>query len=401
MGIANLTDSEQAPAAIDSLRAQVAPQGYRLLETPSIRRALEAAVPQPSSTQVLGQARSLVQSAKDAYADFTYELALTRLQAVDALLLSLPPSARVVDLLVERHILAALVYDGIGDESRVLEAFRIVQRLQPERRALDPGFYRPRIVALFQKAKEAAAVAPAIALQSEPAGAELWLDGRPIGKAPQTLDALAVGSHYLAAVLPGHRPRAEILEVSARSAGERLYRLSEKPTIERIVALRRKVIASPKSADWDSVGATLAALARVDLMVLIRTRAGGELEAAVFQNGALGPWIVAPSSRLVASLRAETRPQGRSDPTGKAATPADSATAPVATRTSLDRAILDSAAGLRDRRSRHRSWYRKWWGIAIIGGSAALLGTAIYAVAAGRTPDYEIGDICFDRTGCP
>lgn len=412
LGFANLSQSSESLSSLDALRTRVELQGYEVLHVGALRKALEAPLPPPMAESIVAQARALTRTAKDAYADFAYELALTRLGAVDALLIALEPKAEVVAGLADRHLLAGLVYAGMDDDSRMSAAFRLVQDLRPAQTTLDPGLYRPRIVKEYGRARQLARPGRATTFRSEPAGATLWIDGRLVGPTPQTVTSLRAGTHYVAAVKSGYQPSAAILDIppattesrveptepANQSPLSRVFYLVEKPAAQRIVELRRQLLANTNTVDWTAVGNSLTKLVNVDVLILLRD-GERELEAAIFQGGQLGPWMPAPSVDL-------------STP------PPETLDARLAVKQYMDRKIQfyltngsphqplltgeqTALVGIDTDGRRPHSWYRTWWGAMLIGGGVAVVGVVTYALIEHRDTRYRIGDVCFGREACP
>ena len=401
LGFVNLSRAPDAPATVTSLRQQVSPQGYELVESEGLRKALEAPLPASAESALVSQARSLIGSAKDAYANFSYELAIARLQAVDALLMSSSPSPEVVAALVERYLLTGLVYAGMGDAPAVERAFRLVQHLQPGQGSLDPGLYRPSIVDTYRQVHGSPQPGVPLTVVSEPMGAAVWLDGRALGPAPQTVEAPSAGLHHVVVEMPGYRPQGVIFEVATRApgatAGRRLFTLAPRPQSQRVIELRRQALASPATVDWQVLGNHLSGLVQVDMLVMVRDGDGG-LQASVYREGRLGPWMKAAPARVAASLQPVLLDARET----LLALDADQGAMPMpglATRVRLQ-GVAGRDARTRDGAGKPRRWYRTWWGALAIGGALATAGVITYAVIDARGHRYQLGEVCFSES-CP
>ena len=369
-----------APAGADvagpigAARRDAGAAGLRALPPGPLRTALEAPLQSsPREPSPLGPARELLGAAREAYARFDYERALGSLEAADELLLDREPSEPVIELLVERHLLAGLVHEGRGHAARAVQSFRTVQHLAPDRQELDPGEFRPQVVTLYREARASEGEAAPLAIAVEPAGSRVWLDGRAAGAAPLSPPDVRPGLHWVVASAPGHEPRGELVEVAVgQPAAVRLV-LAERPAAERVEELRRALAASAGRDELAAVAAQLAAAAQVELLVLVRARRGGA-EGAVYDAASreLWPFAPLPSSRFTAQL---APPRGE-DPGGAALV---TASAPAA----------DTA------------WYRTGWGkgLLVTGGlvASALI---LYAVTADDDPGYGLGDWCFAGEEC-
>lgn len=101
--------------------------------------------------------------------------------------------------LVEAHLLLGLAYASLGDNSSALLSWNEVAILDPSLE-LDPIRYAPKIVTLFNEARELAAQSQAGALTVTSAGGaagEVLVDGRPVGPAPAVVEGLSAGTHYV------------------------------------------------------------------------------------------------------------------------------------------------------------------------------------------------------------
>ena len=168
-----------------------------------------------------------------------------------------------------------------GAVPRALEAVRLVHRLDPARRALDPGSYRPKIVQLYAQAGATPETREThLDVVTEPPGAEVWIDGRRAGTAPLAR-SLGVGFHYVAAAAEGSAPRIEKPLLRAGEDTRLSLLLSRAPPEERARQARVELAAGQAIA-WRKRGpaaiANTSASRLYDLLVVAdarRARAGG------------------------------------------------------------------------------------------------------------------------------
>lgn len=383
VGFANVArDGAAGQAAIAGLRGPVT-QGGKLddLGDGQGRRALEAPVDPAAAPDAAGvaRARKLLASAQEAYAAFEYDTALDRLRQAEAALRTVAPSPDAVAALADLNLLAGLVHAARGDDERAVDAFRLVRRLAPDRTALDPGLYRPQLVALYDRAGAAPEGNPGVVVVStEPAGATVWVDGRAVGTAPVELPAVPPGEHYLAATLDGHATRVDRVRVEGGRRVEQSFLLARLPAEERARAVRASLLRpGVVEGDWPHAAQILADVASVDVLVLVRQRDDGALEGAVYdvRAGRLAAWVsLDEPARLVEEL---PRPSG--DPI---AVPRPDE---VARKTPGGDPLVGGVRGGRKPPPR-APWYRTWWGVAaLIGGGVALTATVI-AVSADEPP---------------
>jgi hypothetical protein len=385
VGLADVSASDAGHAAVAALRARLESRAGIALPRDAARAALEAPLSADGETEVAARPRAtqLVRAARDAYSRFDYDGALERLRQAELALGAAPPVADVTRLLVEINLLAGVVHADRGDAPRALDDFRVARRLDPERKALDPGVYRPRVVALYaQAAATPEARRTRLEVATDPTGAEVWIDGRRAGTAPLSA-SLEVGVHYVAAVAEGNVPRLERPLLRAGEGSRLSLLLSRSPPEERAQKARADLLAG--RLDWDRGPAALAASASLDLVVVVRDAGpGAGPEAAIYdaRAGSLGAWMPAtPAEPVLVGLAAAL------------ATPSPAAPAALVTHDGQERDAAPAAA---------TPWYRSWWLAPplIAVGAAATLGT-LWILDRERTTTYAINRWCFNNTCAP
>src|SRR6185503_12622431 len=291
---------QAAEASIEEARGELKGHGYKGLDSGALRASLEEPLPQGTAGGggpglPLGRARNHLAAAREAFASFEYDRALGELAKIDALLIDREPSQPLTDLLVQRHLLAGQVHEGRDKPDEALDAFRLVRHLDPGRGELDPGEYRPRVVALYKKSRPTRANGT-VALAVTPEGARIWIDGRSMGRAPVDASGLGPGPHWVVASAPGRRPKGQLVSVTAGKRREVSIELDAMPATDRIGELRRALAASNSRDELEAGAAQLAAAADVDVMVMVRGR-GDRVEGAAFDTarGELGAWAPLPS----------------------------------------------------------------------------------------------------------
>ena len=377
VGLADVSTTSRGHAAVFTLRARLESRSGIVLPRDAARAALEEPTSSGGAATEAAQPRAtgLVRAGRDAYSRFDYDGALERLRQAELALASAPPVDDVTRLLVEINVLVGVVDADRGDAAPALEAFRVARRLDPERRALDPGSYRPRVVALYAQAATPADVRRAhLAVVTDPAGAEVWIDGRRAGVAP--LDAtLDVGTHYVVAVAEASAPRLEKTLLRAGEDSRLSLLLGRLPPEERARQARADLAAG--RVGWDRGPAVLAASASLDLLVVVRSVASAAPEAAIYdaRAGTLGAWMPAePVEPVLVALGAALAPT----------------VAPPAGLESRERDRSPPAAA---------PWYRSWWLVPplLAVGAAVGLGT-LWVIDRERTTTYAINRWCFNST---
>ncbi len=390
VGFANVArDGEAGRAAIAKMRGVVVSSAKGEELAAGARAALEDPVDPAASdgAATLARARSLVTSARDALKRFEYDDALDQLRQADGALRGLLPSPEVAAELYEVNLLAGQVHAARGDEPRALESFRLAHRLDPERAKLDPARYRPQIVVLYDEARAGTpdAGAATVRVVTEPPGAIVWLDGRAAGMAPIDLAGLAPGEHYVGASLDGHAPRSERLTVQKGGRLEQSFLLARLPAEQRARSVRAGLLRAGLSAqEWARGADTLADVASVDLLVLVRDAASGAgIEAAVWdvRSAKLGAWVNVTDSG--AALAASVP-----DATGQISVPLPQE---VAGKVLLGDGDPGGPNGPGQRRADKPRWYRTWWGVSLlIGGGIIVTGAVLVLTAPDAPPQTSL-----------
>jgi hypothetical protein len=270
-----------------------------------------------------------------------------------------------------------LIFAGRGADAQAAESFRVVQRLDPTRSSLDAGTFRPSIVTLYKEALAARVETVSIHIETEPAGAQVWVDGALAGSSPVQID-VALGLHRFAAMAEGHAPVAKMMDVGR---DPKPFELAlSKPAADQRIHILRSELADTAGDDiaWKTGAMELAKLAGVDLMVLVRNAGEGVFEAAIFDRGSgeLGRWLPVPSSRFYTAIN-----------------PAPKRDVDVAPRTVPAAAL----SGQIDTGQGDTSWYSTWWGRSLIVGTAAVaIGAVVFAVTRDdSSSSVGIGEWCF------
>jgi hypothetical protein len=380
VGFANL-DGQAAESSIEEARGELGRHGYRPLDSGALRAALEEPLPAgAAATPALRRARNHLAAAREAYASFEYDRALAELARIDELLLEREPSGPVLEILVQRHLLAGQVHEGRDRPDEALESFRLVRHLDPGRTELDPGEYRPRVVSLYRKSRPSRANST-LEVAVTPAGAHIWIDGRAIGRAPLEASGLAPGPHWVVASAAGRQPRGQLVTAEAGKKRAVELELAARPAADRIAELRRALVSTSSRDELEAGAAELAAAADVDVMVLVRARSG-TVEGAAFDTarGELGAWAPLPSRGFWLVLTPQQALSGDDDDGGE------------------DGGAL---VGGGDRDQPSRSWYQTGWGKGlIIGGGVVITGAILWAVLAGGDDTYSLGGWCFEGADC-
>ena len=169
-----------------------------------------------AAERLVTRARSLLAESIRAYDNLELDDAIAKLGRVvadlDAGWVAVDDSALLVDALI--RLGAALVLDGRPREAEV--PFARAHVLAPDRQP-DPEVYPEQVTSRFQQvvARTARAGVGSLEVRATPQGALVTVDGRFVGRAPTTVEDLAVGTHLVRLRSPGHVDRAATVTVRA------------------------------------------------------------------------------------------------------------------------------------------------------------------------------------------
>ncbi len=179
-------------------------------------RARASSSSDPRASELAG-VRAGLGRARESYRRLRFAEALAELgraQAVMAQLASAPAELELLGELAQQEALNHLALEQREAAERALSlAFALGHRGPAE------GQLPPRVesfIAAARQARASAARAP-LRIATSPAGAEIFLDGRPAGRGPTTVTA-AVGLHHLRVATPGYRATGSLVRVEARGA---------------------------------------------------------------------------------------------------------------------------------------------------------------------------------------
>jgi hypothetical protein len=140
----------------------------------------------PRQTLSLEDIQRLVDAAQTQFYSVQYDKALRNIKQALAELDAVPVTAKPWRLAPAAHVLHSLIEARMRHPVEATEAFRRVLRVSP-RFVLDPDYYMPSTRLQFDKVRSAVAAEKSAALSvfATP-GAEVFLDGAPVGKTPLT-----------------------------------------------------------------------------------------------------------------------------------------------------------------------------------------------------------------------
>lgn len=179
--------------------------------------------PEPSSWSGKLQAGSL------AYENLEFAEASRILKEVISVLEEGREGRDTIKVLARADLYLGMVYLAEGLESLAEKQFDSASLLDPGL-VLDPQLFPPEIIAGFNRAKLRLESRGRINLRVEtrPAGAEIFFDGRSVGKDPLSLSVIP-GTHYLSAENAGGSSPGRKLELKAREDARVLLELGAVP----------------------------------------------------------------------------------------------------------------------------------------------------------------------------
>lgn len=380
-------DPDQVQRAL--VEALAARPGVQLVvgETALLARAEPAAAPLDPR---LAQAREALARGEEQYLSFRFEPAATTLaDAADgysALIGTL--TSDQLQQLYRALLLQGLCWIEAKKKDKARQAFARLIVIRPDFEP-DPSQVSPGARELFRQAlsEVRGAGVATLEVRSEPAGAQVVLDGLPRGSTPIAISSLPAGHHHVRLSRAGFQPFDRELEL--RPPGQTLSDAALEP-LPVTSALQRAIAAARASAAPDLASADLQlvreqtrlqSLILVGLARLTPARSGRDLLVTIvrFGDGERSAVALATSaSELATDCRAvAAKVIERSWPA--ATWPADSASLPVDFSASLlgvgSRASASPAAA-NDESSLLGSWWL-WAGV----GAAVLVGAG--AAAAG------------------
>ena len=178
------------------------------------RRQKEAQ--EPTATEQLRDARKLLAKGKKAYESLQMKLAMQTLgEARREFILHLPALRSNRDLL-DAHLYLGMTYVALKEKEKAKEEFRRVVYLDPTRE-LSSKDYSPQVIEAFSKARrEVMGEDPIrVNIQSDPAAARIYLNGRSVGNTPTQL-RLQPGEYFILVEKEGMRPWYEPIRLEKR-----------------------------------------------------------------------------------------------------------------------------------------------------------------------------------------
>jgi len=224
--------------------------------------ALDRLRPQPTST--VEAVRHALDAAQTKFYDGKHDVALEGVRSAEKEIERLPATAETWKLQAQALVLEGLVLRALNDTKGSDEAWRKVLSRDKDY-ALDRDLYTPSTLKQFEQVRKdsARALRVELSVRSSPAGAEVLIDGRSMGKTPWHA-ALIAGTYRL--VLVSGEQRSFAHEVVLNKAVE----LQVDLPFEAAVQPRRPLcVSAPPQSAIDS-GVRLAAVAGAEQAMVVR-----------------------------------------------------------------------------------------------------------------------------------
>ncbi len=244
IAIVNLSAGPNAAAAARRARDIVtkAP-GLRATETGDLAQTLEGVLPKGGPDEpILASARSALEASELAFGEFKSRLATSKLDDARRDLFSLAPSDKTTALLADVSFRMALIHLRAENMGLAIGEFQLLHRLAPDH-SIDPVRYPPSIVKAFESARSRipTKVAATLNITATYNGDTIYLDGRPVGKAPLALP-VAAGTHIVAISAPKYQAAAQAIDVDPGDTLDIKLDLQPRSPVSRARELRHQAL---------------------------------------------------------------------------------------------------------------------------------------------------------------
>lgn len=252
-------------------------QRFAVLDPDALASRFLPARAQLLSSVFLGPADAALQEGRIHYEGARFEQAIEALRRAEAALAGNLEFVTDQRLLVDTHLYLGLSYASIGARDDAREAFGEVVRLAPDR-VLDTLEYPPKIVSVFDEARQAVLSRGGGALQIEaPEGARVFVDGRRVGEGSVRVSDLPPGFHGVLAQEDG--VGRAFTELTLGAGDERAVSLELTP---RGLARQDDPWQPARSGVTRRLAEEVARVAGSDLVVLAALDPDGNLQLALY-----------------------------------------------------------------------------------------------------------------------
>ncbi|RKH61925.1 PEGA domain-containing protein [Corallococcus interemptor] len=178
--------------------------------------------------------------------------------------------SRAFPLLSRARVMKAATQVANGENKAAELEMRGVLAVDP-RATFNPNFFPPEEVAFVEKERKAQldGAQATLNVRTQPAGAQVFVDGTYRGVSPLSLTGLTRADHYVTLLAPGYA----VTEGRARE-GDASFTLTKLPVQQRYAAIVDRIAKNPDDEERDQALQELGALAGVPQVLALVVRGG-------------------------------------------------------------------------------------------------------------------------------
>lgn len=287
IAIVNLSEAPEAGKTTRMARSLIDTiPGLRPSAPGDLARALEDPLPADGpDALVVRQAEERLVAAEESFEAFQSNATRAQLERARSLLFTVAPSETTTHLLADLSFRMALLHLRDDNRGLAMNELQLLHRLD-ERTTIDPVRYPPDVVRAFRIAlREAPREENAtLRISTTYDGAPVFLDGRPVGKAPLQL-AITSGVHIVAVAAPQYQAAAQKIVVDPGAVTTLNIDLEPRKQASRALELRFAAVRA--GLGEDDLRAAAKSVARMlgsdAVLVITSSSAAGEGQAVMAQ----------------------------------------------------------------------------------------------------------------------
>lgn len=240
----------------------------------------------------VAEARALVAAGEELLRRGQAQAALLKLEGAATQLAGVLAWAQKQEL-ARAEFLRGAAYAVLGHRHEAVEHFVALLAWRADF-AADPTIAPHKVIPLWEKAQSRARRLPggSVEIASSPAGAMAYVDGRFVGFTPTTVEALAVGTHYLTVREHGYQKVVQAVAISAKQPAHVSIELRSSPKVDElrdsIASLQHGAGAAQASAEMQASLADIGDLLGVDQIVVLVAPTGGDKPYRAYVYRAVG-----------------------------------------------------------------------------------------------------------------
>jgi len=252
----------------------------------------------------VAEARALVASGEELLRRGQPKQALLKLEGAATQLAGVLAWAQKQEL-AQAQFLRGAAHAALGEDKAAIEEFVALLAWRPDF-AADPSIVPGKVIPLWEKAQARARRLPggAVEVTTTPAGAMAYADGRFVGFTPTTVEALAVGTHYLTVRARGYQKAVVAVRISDKKPVPANVTLTPSPRADQLdqdlAAIRGGLGAAQASAEMQATLGDLSDLLGIDqLVVVLAPPIGGDKIYKAYVYSAVGGMRLAQAEATV------------------------------------------------------------------------------------------------------